>query len=526
LLHKWIVNRSYLIVGLLFFLLSLLAFLSLFFLSSKAIAADNEPSLYFGKPLTMAWETWYPYEYLENESLQDSLTGLDIQLVEILGKEVHHKIQFKAISWDETLKALEKGEVDFASGATYSKDRAESVYYSKPYRIEEDSLFILRSKANHYQFKDVTEFIQFVKANDFRLGIKEGVLYASPILNEFLSNPDNAKYIAAKVDDAENLNKLIANEIDGFIADRLVGAALVRQHERGKLVTEEFFNMTTNISLIFSKKTVPYEIVFAFNNAIDQLRQSNHSQYEEIIAWYLYPNILLQTVDTDWFQIIDILGTLFFSISGVLIAKSLNASLLAAFVYALIPSIGGGLLRDVIFNQRPVSILGSPLYIYIICLTVIIGFLISKLFDKFEGSHLRKKRPGFYKKLYKHLKLLLIVCDAFGLAAFTVTGVMISIMAKASPLLLWGPFFSFITGALGTIIRDIISKKKKLADLEGEIYSEVAIVWGLFLSLGLLYNATDINPGFIQNLVLVTIAGAFATRMFVYFFKVKNVYFN
>lgn len=485
---------------------------------------EGSGSIYYGPTLKTSWETWYPYQYLKNRDVPSSLTGLDVQLVRALANEQQEKIEFLPMIWEKTLTALKEGTIDFASGAAYSKEREEYVYYSKPYRYEEDSLFVLRDKANLYSFNTVPEFQEYIKKNKFRLGVKEDVLYADPRMNQFIRDPNNAEYIVHTKNENENIEKLLNHEIDGYLTDRISGAALIMQIQKGSEISERTMDMKIPIYLIFSKKRVPLETVASFNKSIEDL--SGQSKYENIISWYLYPVILLQTLDTGWFKTLDFLGTLFFSISGVLIANSLHASLLSAFIYAILPSIGGGILRDIIFGHRPVDALATPMYILIVCCTVIVGYCIIQFMQFFERKKISRRLSHFYKKGYSHLKFILVACDALGLAAFTVTGVMISLMAKVDPLWLWGPFFSFLTGAAGTIVRDILSKKQKLEDVEGEIYSEVAIVWGLFLSVALLYYTNDIQSELVQNLVVITVSGAFLTRMLVYFFKVPNVYFK
>jgi polar amino acid transport system substrate-binding protein len=478
----------------------------------------------FDRPLKTAWQYWYPYQYLKNEAISTSLTGLDIQLIKILGKELQRKIEFQSLTWPLAIEALKKGEIDFMASATYSKEREDYVIYSDPYRYEEDSLFVLRKKGRYYKFKNVTEFIEYIKKNNFRLGVVQNVLYADQDMNAFINDEKNKKYLVFSDDQTDSLQKLLAQEIDGFLMDRIVGAAFILNTQYGEKVTEHTINMRTPIHFMFSKASVSPVTVMAFNWAIGKLKEE--AVYKNIISWYLYPVILLQTVDTRWFQIIDILGTLFFSISGILIARSQKASIFAAFVYAMLPSLGGGILRDVIFSQRPVGALTTPIYLLIVCVTVLLGYFIEKIIIKIENIYSIKQGDLFYKKLYAHLQKMLVVCDAFGLASFTVIGVLITLAAKVEPLWLWGPFFSFLTGAGGTIVRDILGKNKKLADIEGEIYSEIAIVWGLFLSIGLLYYNNHIEPEIVRGLVLLTMSGTFLTRILVYYFKVPNVYFN
>lgn len=501
----------------------LLATFSWLCFSSACLFANETIVEDYREILRTTWSPWYPYSYLQIKSLPSSLTGLDIRLVEALSKILHKRIIYRPLTWDKSLTALEDGNIDFITGATYSADRQAYVYYSEPYRFEENSLFVLRKNTRLYRFKSDIDFINYMKKNKFRLGVKKGVIFASEQINQFLAEKENAEHIVFVNDELDSINQLIDNQIDGFLADRIVGSSLVWHLKKNKLISEHYFGMKTKIYFMFSKKSTTPELVNQFNHAIRKMHEDD--TYEDIVAWYLYPVILLETVETTWFHAIDILGTIFFSISGILIANARNSSFLAAFVYAWLPSIGGGIFRDVLFGQKPEALI-SPLNTLIVFFTVLLGFIVVKVSNKIKKMGLLPEKFYMHDKIYGHLQLILTVCDAFGLAAFTVTGVLISLMAKVHPLWLWGPFFAFLTGAAGTIIRDILSKRSKLEDIEGDIYSEIALIWGLFLSLGLIYNTYDIQKDVIQDLILITITGTFLSRVAFYFFKVPNVYFR
>ena len=505
-----------------------------FFYSNFVLSQNNDSREVFHPystsdvPLKTAWEPWFPYEYLKIKSLQSSLTGLDVELLKLFAEDAKHHLLFQQLSWDDTLTALKRGDIDLASGATYSDERAQYVYYSKPYRFEENSLFVLRSKNKNYQFSTADEFIDYMLKNNFHLGITKGTILASPTLNKFIMDPKNVKNIVSLEDESEGLRLLLDNEIDGYLADRIVGSTLIWQARADDKVAEHYLNLKTTIHLIFSKKTVPETTVQDFNKAIDDIR--NATAYRNNLSWYIYPVIMMQATGKEWFKTLDILGTIFFSISGVLIAYSLNKSFLSALVYAILPCMTGGILRDVIFSRRPVEILETPNYLLLICSVVLIGFCLTSGFNKLMQYEQFKRKSSAVEHITsvvkKYLKQLLVVCDALGLATLSVSGVMISLMARAEPLWLWGPFFAFLTASLGTIIRDIISKNERLEDVVGEINSEVAIAWGLFLSIALILNANNIQPDLVRNLILITVGGGFITRILIHYFKVPNVYFR
>ncbi len=479
--------------------------------------------------LKVGWENWYPYQYLKIKSLQSSLTGLDVELAKLFAKKAQQPLKFLPLSWDATLQALKNGEIDLATGATYSEDRSEYVYYSKPYRFEEDSLYIMKANKNKYKFHTVDEMIEYIQNSNFHLGVTKDYIYADDKINTFINDPKNAKWIVTAEDVSDNFQQLLDHEIDGFLSDRIVGSSIIWQAKKGKVISEHYLKMhKVPIHIMFSKASVPEHLVQDFNQAIDGL--FNGSEYQNIFSWYLYPVIMVQTTGEHWFKLLDVLGAFFFSISGVLIAYTQKKHLLSAFIYAFLPSLSGAILRDVIVHHKPAEVLSTPEYMLLVCITTVVGYCLIHLHARYKDIAFFKRSPSFviqfFSVLKTQIKQALIVCDAFGLSALSVSGVMIALMARADPLWLWGPFFAFISGAFGTIVRDLLSKEEELEIVVGEIYSEIAILWGLIFSVVLQMNVNNIQPDLVRNLIIITVVGAFATRLLIYFFKVPNVHFK
>ncbi len=201
-------------------------------IASALVLADEDSVEVLGAALKTNWEPWYPYQYQKKETGGTALTGLDIQLVEELAKATHEQVDFQPMPFAQALLALKNGTLDFVSGATYSKEREEYGYYSKPYRFEEDALFVLRKKSSAYSFNNAAELRDYLQKNKFRLGVKKGVIYADEMMNAFIQDPKNARSIVYSEDNIDNLNKLLLNEIDGFLSDRIVGSALVFEEKK------------------------------------------------------------------------------------------------------------------------------------------------------------------------------------------------------------------------------------------------------------------------------------------------------
>ncbi len=499
---------------LLFFSLIFLSFLSFLSFAPLVFAKDSSPK----KELLTGWYSWDPYQFEEVINAQRQVTGLDVALVKSIIKEAGFNLIFEERFWKEQQDDLRAGKRDFSMGATKTKEREAFVYFTKPYRFEENSLFVLRGEEALFDSSSVDNFLKSIVKKNLKISVINGFIYADPKINKWIKDPKNEPYILKVPTDQGSIEALLAGKVQGFLADRLVGATMIWRHELGGQLNEVPLPLKTPIHLMFSKKITTPETIKKINAAIDKVRETN--QYQEIIRSYLYPVLLLQTASAWWFQLIEILGIFAFAISGLLIAYRQNATLFGAFLFALLPSLGGGIVRDVIFQRDPIGLLRTPIYLSIVILTVLGGTFIIRILHKRKNKDKLEKQPF---SLTSRATTFLMVTDALGLASFTVTGVIVSVLAKAEPLWLWGGFFAFLTSAGGSIMRDLLSESRDIIALNGALYAEIAMIWGTLLSLFLIYQSDSVSAKPITYAVIVTIIGAFVTRLLCYFLKVPNI---
>lgn len=487
---------------------------------SFAHAEELQIEIPKGKELRGGWYTLDPYQYEKEENNIRILGGLDFELMTIISKEVEERLTYEHVYWDKLIRDLEEGKRDFATGALFSTEREKFAYFSEPYRFEENSLFMRKNTI--INAKSLTELLGYIKKNHFRLGVVKGFIYADPLINDYINDPNNQAWIVKTNNEYESLSLLLNSEIDGFLADRIVGSTVIWRKKAGQKLAEHRLNIKRPVHIIFSKKTVSPDIVEKYNKVIERIKSTEG--YQKIVSWYLYPIFFLQTEDAAWFKFIEVVGTVAFAISGLVIAFKERSTLLGALILALLPSMGGGLMRDVILGRIPVGALQSPVFLLSILLTVLIGFLIVKLLTHFKRNY--ELSAEIEKLMLKEAIVILTITDAIGLATFTVTGVIVAMSAKVDPLWLWGPFFAFVTGAGGGVLRDILSKSRYIAALEGELYGEIAIFWGFLLSLFILESAKNAQPEYIQYAVIVTVLGVFFTRLWVHFMHIPNARFK
>lgn len=470
------------------------------------------------KDLKNGWYLWEPYQYNKLTDAGFSLTGMDIQLVRTIAEKVGVTMNYEQVGWGQHQQDLKDGKRDVASGSTYTPARAEFVYFTVPYRFEENSLFILNDSEKEIKFSTISEFLAQVRLQNFRLGITKGFIYADPQINLFVNDKANKDIIVQFKNDIDALEALVREEIDGFISDRVVGSAAILNKKANSFVRDIQLNIKIPIHLMFSKKTISIDLVDRFNQEIKKFTASN--EYKNIVKTYLYPVMLIQTIDSAWFYYIGVIGIIAFAISGVVIAAKENATLFGTFLFAMLPSVGGCVMRDVLINRDEVGLFFTPSYMYYILIVVLIGFFTVRLFEYYNKEATEDR---LVKKFWTNI---LVICDAMGTSAFIVTGVSIAIMARIEPIELWGPFFAFLTANGGGILRDLLRKKRKILCLSGPINAESCMFWGLVFSIYLDINVYNLNSTGIRNVVIIVSMGAFITRMIAYYLDVPNVQFR
>lgn len=171
-------------------------------------------------------------------------------------------------------------------------------------------------------------------------------------------------------------------------------------------------------------------------------------------------------IDLSLFNILDLLGTIAFAISGALSAMNRRLDLFGIFIIAFVTAIGGGTIRDILIGNTPVTWMENIIYIYVIGLVTIPAIIFRKDLD--------------------HLKKSLFLFDSIGLGIFTITGVEIGIQNGLNPIICIT--LGAMTGTFGGVIRDILCNEIPVI-FRKEIYATACIVGGfafiIFYELGM-----------------------------------------
>ena len=159
-------------------------------------------------------------------------------------------------------------------------------------------------------------------------------------------------------------------------------------------------------------------------------------------------------------DVIEVLGTLAFAISGIRHAASKKYDWFGGFVCGFAVAIGGGTIRDVMLGQTPFW-MTNPMYIYCTFIALFITIVFAKYMKKLDNAW--------------------FAFDTLGLALFTIAGIQKTLTCGF-------PFWVAIimgclTGVAGGVIRDVLLNKEPVI-FHKEIYA-MASVSGGFLYWGM-----------------------------------------
>ena len=145
----------------------------------------------------------------------------------------------------------------------------------------------------------------------------------------------------------------------------------------------------------------------------------------------MHPVVFNPTVE----EILNLIGTFVFAISGALLAVRKNYDIVGMIVLAGITAIGGGVIRDLIIGAIPPAAFTDASYFWIPLLAVALTF--------FAHAHMNR------------LNAAVLVFDAAGLAVFCISGTVKALNYGLEPV----PAIALgvLTAVGGGIMRDVLA---------------------------------------------------------------------
>lgn len=167
--------------------------------------------------------------------------------------------------------------------------------------------------------------------------------------------------------------------------------------------------------------------------------------------------------------VLEILGTLFFAISGALAIQDRHDDLFGAGFMGFVTAIGGGTLRDIMLGSYPLTWISDINFLYSIFAGVVIAYV-------------------FYKYLIR-LRRTFLFFDTLGISFFTILGVEKALSLGVRPEI--AAIMGMFSAIMGGVIRDTLTNETPVL-FRKEIYATAclagAVAYLILHSMGLERN--------------------------------------
>lgn len=169
-----------------------------------------------------------------------------------------------------------------------------------------------------------------------------------------------------------------------------------------------------------------------------------------------------------FYYIIDLLGTIAFTISGVMVAMNKRLDPFGIFIIGFVTALGGGTIRDVLLGIKPVTWLINSTYMFVVMGTVLFAVIF------------RDKLRYFNKSLF--------LFDTIGIGLYTVVGLEKGVAAGLHPVMCIA--LGTVSACFGGVLRDILCNEIPVI-FRKEIYATACILGGMSYFLLMLFPITN-----------------------------------
>jgi len=171
--------------------------------------------------------------------------------------------------------------------------------------------------------------------------------------------------------------------------------------------------------------------------------------------------------------IIEIVAILVGAFSGFVEARRKRMDIVGVFTVAFITAFGGGTLRDILLDKRPLFWVMHQEYAILIFVLALIAVPLMRTLRQILSER------------------LIVIADAIGLGLFAVAGVS-QAQAAHMPLFI-ASMMGVITGIFGGVLRDIVCNEVPMVFRDGKPYA-ICAFFGCWMYIGLQY--TDVSDDF------------------------------
>lgn len=155
-------------------------------------------------------------------------------------------------------------------------------------------------------------------------------------------------------------------------------------------------------------------------------------------------------------KVLEVCGLISFACSGFIEARSKKMDLIGVIVVAFVTAFGGGTLRDLLLDRRPLYWVEHQEYALMV---FILALLAVPLLPHLRSAVAEKT---------------IVIADAFGLGFFSILGTSFA-LEMDMPIFICA-MMGVITGIFGGVLRDILCNEVPMVFRDGQLYATSSFI--------------------------------------------------
>ncbi len=179
----------------------------------------------------------------------------------------------------------------------------------------------------------------------------------------------------------------------------------------------------------------------------------------------LVPQNVIEIGTTAGLRVVEVSAVMLSALSGIIVASRKRMDLVGTYALAVVTAFGGGTVRDILLDRRPLFWVTYWPYLVVV-LALCIVFVYSR--PAYESARRWQRRFD--------------VIDAVGIALFGLSGANLALQHR-SPLFV-GVIYGVITASVGGVLRDVLSSEIPTLFRVGALHATAVFIGcGVFVAM-------------------------------------------
>lgn len=223
------------------------------------------------KPACTLLVGWEPYAVFTYDRGDGQPAGVDIDIMRRIGEQAGCTVAFRELPWTRILLELQAGRIDATTSVQHTPERDNFAYFSVPYRKGQLALFTRRGNASALRIGGIDEWAGTGK----RLGVILGYSYG-PQVDQALARPEVHALIDVAPDYATAIRMLVSERTDAFLSEdvNVMAGEAAALGVADAVERHPAYVPATEYHVMFSRESVPPDIVSAADKVIDHMKRS------------------------------------------------------------------------------------------------------------------------------------------------------------------------------------------------------------------------------------------------------------